>query len=504
MTNRRISKLAPLLGLTLTLGGLANTANAQERMGISNSNYAGTNGVWLNPSSIVDSRVFLDIHLAGFGVFAHNNGVYLPESRVYDLAKEEKWNTFATTTKDVRRNGFLDASVSGPAATLALGRNGFGLHSAVRSYSTVNNLPDMWADAFVSGYDYNNGWQGAHQWNNVSVKNLSWAEFGGTYSRMFKVDQVHMFNAGISVKRLIGINSTNVSMRDFSLTVANDSNAVFHNLDAEVAYVTQPAWNVGRGWGFDLGFTYKRALNDANYNFYTPHKGDYKCDYMDYKYRIGVSILDIGRIKFDTDAVRYTYLSNFDEEDNTEAIAIPETDNAGDVAQSLLEPDIATTTANEFKAKLPTTVSVQFDYNFENDIYLNATLMQRFNRNQSNGVHRPNILAVTPRYERRNFEAALPISLYEYRYPLGGLTVRYKFLTVGTDNLWPYVFKTDLYRADVYLHVKVPLYRSCNERSPRERTPKTRSKSGSRAKKPKGKPSKRALRRKVTKCPTVK
>lgn len=42
----------PLLILLFILGTLA--VSAQEDLGISNSNYAGVNGIRLNPSSMVD------------------------------------------------------------------------------------------------------------------------------------------------------------------------------------------------------------------------------------------------------------------------------------------------------------------------------------------------------------------------------------------------------------------------------------------------------------------
>ena len=50
---------------------------AQERLGLANSNYAGTTGMPLNPSSMVDSKAWLDINLVGVDAFAWNNFVYL-------------------------------------------------------------------------------------------------------------------------------------------------------------------------------------------------------------------------------------------------------------------------------------------------------------------------------------------------------------------------------------------------------------------------------------------
>jgi len=476
----------------------------QLRTGISNSNYAGTNGVWLNPSSIVDSKVFLDIHFAGAGVFAHNNVAYIPDSRIYALLKEESYNNVAfNTSGNGNKQAFLDASVSGPAATLSIGQHGFGLHTAFRSYTAINRIPVEWADILVNGYQFQESFQGENSYKNVSAKNLSWAEFGGTYSRMLQVRNSNMLTGGISVKRLIGVNSSNITLNEYNMSVDDQNNAVNHQLRGNISYLEQPGWNTGRGWGFDVGFTYKKAIEGSTYDNYTPHTGNYRCESIDYRYKIGFSVLDIGSIKFDKTATSLTFDRDFDAEDNTEEIALPDSEDPQDLSEALFTEENANTVGSSFKAKLPTTLAATFDYNFGNNVYVNATVMQRLPRNATNGVHRNNLLAVTPRYERRHFEAAMPLSLYEYRYPMAGLTLRYRYLTIGTDNLIPYALKTDLYRADIYFHLKLPLYRNCSDRSAKIKTPKGKSNFFGQGRKPSKKPSRKYLRKKVGKCPTV-
>ncbi|MGB1032611.1 MAG: hypothetical protein ACPGWM_08340, partial [Flavobacteriales bacterium] len=66
-----------ITSLLVLLTLLTCNLNAQESMGIRASNYAPTQSIFLNPSSIVDSKAFIDINLVGFSVFARNNFVYL-------------------------------------------------------------------------------------------------------------------------------------------------------------------------------------------------------------------------------------------------------------------------------------------------------------------------------------------------------------------------------------------------------------------------------------------
>jgi hypothetical protein len=50
---------------------------AQEMLGIVNSNYAGSVGSIINPSSIVNSKLFMDINLVTADIFAQNNYLYI-------------------------------------------------------------------------------------------------------------------------------------------------------------------------------------------------------------------------------------------------------------------------------------------------------------------------------------------------------------------------------------------------------------------------------------------
>ena len=59
--------------LSLVIFCCALQLSAQNWIGVANGNYAGTNGVYLNPSSIVDSRVGGYINFFGVGTNMYNN-----------------------------------------------------------------------------------------------------------------------------------------------------------------------------------------------------------------------------------------------------------------------------------------------------------------------------------------------------------------------------------------------------------------------------------------------
>jgi hypothetical protein len=68
-------KIYLYISFFLSLGLLS---NAQDNLGIAGSSRAPVNTLLINPSSIVDSRAFIDINLVGLSAFARNNFMYLP------------------------------------------------------------------------------------------------------------------------------------------------------------------------------------------------------------------------------------------------------------------------------------------------------------------------------------------------------------------------------------------------------------------------------------------
>ena len=72
-----------------------------------------------------------------------------------------------------------------------------------------------------------------------------------------------------------------------------------------------------------------------------------------------------------------------------------------------------------------------------------------------------NQLALMPRYERKRFEVAVPISFYEQFKPRVGLGIRWGALTIGSDMLGPLFGLTDSYGADFYVGLSIKSKGKC-------------------------------------------
>jgi hypothetical protein len=71
-------------------------------------------------------------------------------------------------------------------------------------------------------------------------------------------------------------------------------------------------------------------------------------------------------------------------------------------------------------------------------------------------------MAITPRFETRYVEAALPVVFHEYDMgkPSIGFMLRFNGLVVGSDHIMPFLGKGDVYALDLYMRLRIMLFRS--------------------------------------------
>ena len=423
------------------------SAQAQENLGIANSNYAPTNTVLLNPSSIADPKVWLDINIVGASGFGQNNFVYLDKNQYYFPRNTINIPDASYRTDRKRINGTLDAAIHGPSAVLSIKKHSVGIYTGLRSYTNARRIPGRIAELVLDDLSYDESdWQ-AYSARNARIKSMTWAEFGVNYGVILHQFSKNMWTGGVTAKRLIGINSTDLLLRRLDVEPGDSTLMVLNELDGRYAYA-EPAWGAGKGWGIDLGVTYKKMLEDIDK--YIPHDRRTNCKIPDYKYTIGLSMLDLGYMRYKNNAFQRSFDRNSEtvEVNSIDDLTIVDAENGG------------TTGKTRFTSKTPLAFSLQGDYNFENDFYVNATIVQRIGWARSFGVERPNTVSVTPRYERRMFEAALPISLHDYYRPQVGLAFRFAYVVVGTDNIIPFLVRSDVYGADVYFSLKYTIFSS--------------------------------------------
>ena len=448
-----------------------NVSFSQENSGIVHSNYAPTNSVLINPSSIGDSKVFWEINLIGASLFIDNNYLYVPKSSVLSLALNANTvNDPIDITTSGNKFAFTDLSLHGPSFYMNLGKHAVGLTSQLRQVVDARNIDVSFAKFMLEGFNYKEQRGIEYTISNSKINSMAWGEIGINYAYTFKQNNNNMYIGGISLKRLYGLYHIGTNIKDATLIVPDTNNINLSNVNAKYGF-SNPALNAGRGWALDLGFTYKKTLDKVN--SYIPYSIKSGCKKSNYLYKLGISILDLGYLFYSSD-------SYYGEVEGSGTWENYLSNEAGDDSDAYQDKIIASFSNNSnrktsYNAQLPTALSVQFDYNFQNGIYINGSIIQNISLFNNLGVNRQNLLVLTPRFELPRFEVALPLSLKRYNSPSFGLAFRFwNNLIIGSDRLGSLLFNGDLYGTDIYFSIKIAkLYTNRCGPNPSKRIPRT-------------------------------
>lgn len=450
-------------------------SQAQNAFGTLHSNYTPTNSLYINPSSMLDAKTWLDINIVGAGVYGNNNAVYLENESWLSVISRARGNGRQLTENDVlyhrkpnNYHAYNRNFVAAPSAVWSQGDFAAGLSIGGRSYTGIRRVPE-----YVVRFIENGVQQFTEQHNidysmqNRRMASLNFAEVKGSFAYTFLKERDNMFMGGITLSKFFSVAGGAANIYDFNANVNNDSLMAIGNLRADMMYTPDPRLNPNGGWGFDIGFTYQKMLGDAT--SYYPNSKRSGCKELPYLYKIGVSIIDIGSVKFDESDIRFAGydFSSYDWQNYADAQLNEE--NAVDIFAEQ-ESNIGEGQVRKpNKIRLPTFASVQFDYNvWASRFYINGTIIQGLPVGKRQfGIRHANSLSITPRFESYWFEFALPMSLYEYRYPQLGASVRIGPVSIGSDKILSWFNRSKLFGGDIYLYAKIPIARNpkCNDNS---------------------------------------
>ncbi len=482
-------KVNPRLPLFLLLLFIPPYLYSQQMSGLVLGNYSGVNGVISNPSSMHSARVWLDVQLAGMQLFVQNNAFYISKNDYrfsnffkagyeWPVHQEENLPEYRVLYRydNARpKSGFMQARVLGPGAMLIWNRHAFAVSTGIRSVTSFRNVPYDVANFAYLGLGYwpqhNIRYEHNRPFNAASA---TWSEIGLSYAYKLYARGYDMVSAGLTVKRLWGYAGMYVASAALDYVVPDDSTLVVNNLDAEMGVAVPLSYSgntvntdplvKGRGFGADIGFTYTR-LNEYYQEQHYPSLCAPK--YENYLYRIGVSLTDLGGIRFSENARRMNIDNRSSLWTDLHSIEFLSVDQLLDtISYQFYGDTVSAYSGDRFTMWLPAAVNITFDYNFGKNLFLNTNLIYGFPLHKS-GIHRPAELTVTPRYETGWFEASLPVSLYNWQLPRIGLAVRVYGITIGTDKLGGFFHMNNFSGMDFYVAARFFLDKGvCRERGP--------------------------------------
>lgn len=472
-----------LLGIILLITSIMHI-QAQEMLGLTMGNYRGIAGNLVNPAGMTTNKVFLDINLVSADLFVRNNFAYIPKDDfiIWDAFKKDyEFPTYGEDERNVikynndkLKNATVNARVLGPSVMLQIGDHGFGLTTGVRYLMTGNRIPWDIAEFAYNGLDYSQLHNIEFNDYNTDFNTSAWMEIGLSYAYNVLKYYDQQLTVGISVKKLWGYAGGYVAANNIHYIVPDDSTINIQNVNAEMGYSlpinydnneytsSGPTFK-GSGIGIDIGavFIKKKEVEIDSW------RGGKLCSqkYIDYTYRIGVSILDIGRVKYTENAQMHSYEDVSKYWSSIDTLQFNNLNTFTQVLSSTLYGDPnASLVSNTIKVGLPTAFSLQADFNLQNNIYIAGFWIHPMRINM-HSLRRPAQLAIIPRYETKFFELSVPISLYEYQYPRVGIAARFYFLTIGTERLGTYIGMADMNGLDIYASIKIGINKgSCKKK----------------------------------------
>lgn len=446
-----------LLTLFLIVTG---SANAQYFTGLKGSSYAGINSLYHNPAALVDSRMKLDVNILTTGVAVSNNFVS------YGFRKNE----FFENTSEKKKNVYFNLDVRGPSAMYTFDGNnvseGFqfftvAVDTRIRTSVSMTNLNPNTAQLAFRGLSDTSLQKLNYYDPSFNIDIMTWTEVGISGGKTLVENGKHFLHGGLHIKKLTGgasmffrnknaryygENEDTLIIRDADYTYGYSDENLFGNIRDENLYETP-----GNGIGMDIGFLYEYRKDRYRQSYKTRLSNGVN----KYFYRLGISLMDFGKINFNghrSRVVRYTG-DNFVSRKEIESV-----DNANDLnnlSDAKFEKQEET---NGYKMSLPTHLNFTADLNIGYGMYLNAGWVLSLRNQSKPGVNQPDFLTLIPRYEKLGLEFALPLAIRDYDNLEYGFMVRYKFVTLGFDDIQG-IIAGKVHNADVYLGFRVPIYR---------------------------------------------
>lgn len=452
-------------------------SSAQEMAALGFSNYSGISGVRINPAFLTGSKVYLDVNLLGGHVFFDNNFAYIPNDSVnfWSFLRNDTiptpygqygYNDFYTYYTGRKYNNMaVVASVMAPSAMLQVGKHAFGISFSARNYESTYRAPNYLLKIIYNGIGNSIADGESGDFKNLNFASLSWMELGFHYAYDLFNRYGDKLTVGASLKLLYGVEGFYASVKRFKYHKLDSIHYQIDTLNGSVGFALPMDYNnssanfspltKGHGLGLDLGFLYTK--NSSNV---APKDEKELCGkpYQDYRYRIGFSIMDIGRIRFRNHAQLHEYQVGNVELNSDNLHNRSGLNGFMQNLSSLLYNGDSTASLKDsiFTMSLPTAMSLQADYHFKKNLYISGLWIQPL-RFQNKSLRRPAQLLVMPRYETREFGVSLPVSWYDYQKLRLGLALRIYTVTVGTEKLGTLLGVGDLTGMDIYFNIKFNL-----------------------------------------------
>jgi hypothetical protein len=450
---------------------------SQEMTGISHSNFSGNMGMNYNPSLFVGSPYLYEWNLLSVDVFIDNNYLFRKRlsTRFEDVDNSDGSNDsqFGNYTDVSKMNAYSSVLLRGPSYLRNGSRFSWGVHTALRSATSITGAPSHLVKFIKEGFDYVPQQDLVYESEGFRTASIIWGELGGTYGKkIYEVREKRFLAAAVTAKFLMGFDAAFIDFDNLryevqtpgdsiNLDVQSVSGTYGHSFNDSEQTLKNPFRPRGFGVGFDVGMTY----------YHKPRHGAGDCNksaenLKKYDFRIGFSAIDIGFIKFGKQAETFAFSADslfWPNVNDAQLNSVDEFD--GTVSQYAFFTPTGSLDEDRMDMWLPSALAFDFDYCVAPRFYANLSTVFGIPLSP-NAVVRSSLIAITPRYETRRFEASMPLVIHEFKEPHLGLAFRYKWFVLGTDRLGAFTGIWDNTGYDLFFGIKFNVCEKGGKRSP--------------------------------------
>ena len=374
---------------------------------------------------------------------------------------------------------FINGEARGPAIGLDIKKWGLGIAAGVR-YRYLNSLTktsDEVGKLIIQGTKapdlLGNQYNNEHGYLNSIFLN----EFYGTLGKVLVQEDTKFIKIGASAKYYVSNSFNNIFSNSFDFRISTNalesnrqdlrlSNVYGSVTDASqfnsintanfTSQMTQFS-GIGKGFGGDLGIIYEYRPDFQNYYRNIKGKKYSNPTQNKYLYKVGFSLVDIGIIKFGN-------LSETNGFSGNSSTIFPHTYGKFNGFENVIATTngiLSTTNPanNSFIVLMPASSIFTIDYHLKENFYVNFNWRQSLLNGKRRGVIGYSGAAITPRFEKKSFEAALPIGIdNNYKNLNVGFSLRYYGFFFGSDNITGWLNTFNPRGLSIYSGLFIPIY----------------------------------------------
>ncbi|MES2328632.1 MAG: hypothetical protein V4539_03450 [Bacteroidota bacterium] len=418
---------------------------AQGYQALHGSGLTGSTAVFNNPAASVTSAYKWDLTLFSAQVKLSNNSMYLknfPSTSSTELTMKEGFQSrFLHTNLDVSLLNFLYKIDNEHAVN-------FGIRA--RTYSHIKTMPFQYSDSifsphsffianratpYLQGFGTHTGWLEADlNYSQVLFENSNSKLSGGLTLQIMK----GLSGAYVKVNKITYLESKSATDTSFVFTGGGGAMAYSANYD-ESSFKDVYKKSLG-ALGLSVGIEYMTYNTDAN---------AYGNNNLNYDWKIGLSLMDLGANSFTPSIASgqyYNPVANVSDADLDAKLSyVRDTKEFRDSLSTIFAANADIT--DNYRISNPTRLILNIDKNFGRNLYVNGELSMNFYSTSNYAKLRTrelNLLTITPRWETVGLGAYLPIQYNTQGQLWVGLAIKAGPLVVGFHDLG-LLFKKDPY-----------------------------------------------------------